>query len=175
MTSCDNGIEIDGICFETLFPEENYQVPKYGKQTPIKLGVRITNNSLTPYRFDLPQFEPEISNPNGELMKMSWARNATSIPRDSDVPLICPGASLEFYLYDPKFSWYKRDNIVLRGYSNYGGIWNFYNFKKGTYKIRLRYNKSRLIKEVYLGFKSIKYDGFWVGEVFTTWKTLYLT
>lgn len=174
MTSCDNGIEIDGICFETLLPEQNYQLPEYGEETPIQLGVRITNNSSDAYRFDLPQFEPEIYNPNGEMMKMSWARNATSIPKDSDVPLIYPGQSLEFYFYNPKFSWYERDNLVFRGYSDYGGIWSFFKFKPGKYNIRLRYKKSHFTREVYLGLKSIKYDGFWVGEVLTSWVKLCL-
>jgi hypothetical protein len=36
MTSCENGIEIDGICFETLLPEQDYLLPKYGEETPIQ-------------------------------------------------------------------------------------------------------------------------------------------
>lgn len=169
-------IEIDKICFETLLPEQNYQLPKYGEETPIQLGVRITNNSLIPYRFDLPKFEPEISNYGGQIIKMSWARNATTIPEDRHVPFIQPKQSLDFYFYNPKFCWYKKLEIGFRGYSDYGGVWNFYEFQSGTYNIRIRYKKNNPIKEVRQGsFKPAKiYDGFWIGEVFTPWKKLYL-
>ena len=65
--------------------------------------------------------------------------------------------------------------IGFRDYSNYGGIWVFYAFQTGTYNIRVRYKKTRPVKEVKLGFESFKkYDGFWVGEVLTPWKKLYL-
>ncbi|MEO1375299.1 MAG: hypothetical protein AAFW70_13455 [Cyanobacteria bacterium J06635_10] len=77
MTSCNNGIEVDGICFETLLPEQNYQLPEHGEETPIQIGVRITNNSSTPYRFQMPHFLVEISNPNRERMKMNFLKNST--------------------------------------------------------------------------------------------------
>lgn len=171
----NNVIEIDKICFETLLPEQNYQIPKYKEETSIKLGFRITNNSSIPYRFDLPTFEPEISTSDGEEIKMSWGRNATIIPEDCHVPFIPSGESLEFYFYNPIFFWSPRKEIGFRGYSNYGGIWLFYAFQTGAYNIRMRYKKTRPVKEVKLGFESLKkYDGFWVGEVFTPWKKLYL-
>ena len=168
-------IEIDKICFETLLPEQNYQLPKYGEETPIQLGFRITNNSSTPYRFDLPQFEPEISTSNGEEIKMSWGRNATTIPRNYHVPFINSGESLEFYFYNPIFFWLKNRKTGFRGYSNYGDIWVFRELKPGIYNIRIRYKKTRSVKEVKLGLDSIeKYDAVWVGEVFSPWKKLYL-
>ena len=53
----NSAIEIDKICFETLLPEQNYQLPKYKEETSIKLGFRITNNYSNPYHFYLPTFD----------------------------------------------------------------------------------------------------------------------
>ena len=42
MTSCEsnnpNVIEVDGICFETLIPEEVVYLPNFGEETPVKFG-----------------------------------------------------------------------------------------------------------------------------------------
>lgn len=176
MTSSNNGIEIDEICFETLFPEQNYQLPKYGEETPIKLGFRITNNSSTPYRFQMPYFLVEISNYNGERMKINLLQNSTRTADESDIPLIYPGKSVEFWLRYTKFSWYEyeRDCIILNGYSLYGAIWTFYGFKPGKYNIRLRYENSQSINKIPPGLQFREYDCFWIGKVFTPWKTMYL-
>ncbi|MFN6561952.1 MAG: hypothetical protein RMY28_019450 [Nostoc sp. ChiSLP01] len=91
-----SGIEVDGIYFETLVSERKYNLPIFGEETPIKFGVRITNNSSIPYRFELPHFVPEILNPHGNPMEMSFARNATRFVEESDIPLIISGQILEY-------------------------------------------------------------------------------
>ncbi|MEH2461150.1 MAG: hypothetical protein V7K34_28355 [Nostoc sp.] len=83
-----SGIEVDGIYFETLVSERKYNLPIFGEETPIKFGVRITNNSSSPYRFELPQFVPEILNPHGKPMEPSFGRNVTRFVEESDIPLI---------------------------------------------------------------------------------------
>ncbi|QLE59184.1 hypothetical protein FD725_29005 [Nostoc sp. TCL26-01] len=131
-------IEVDGIQFETLVPERMYRLPKYGEETDIQFGVRITNQTSTPYRFELPMFVPEILNPHGKPKQMSFSQNSTRKVEEADIPLIVPGESLEF-LKDAKFSWCSRDCVELKGFVSYGAIWWFYNFKPGKYQIRLTY------------------------------------
>jgi hypothetical protein len=164
-----NAVEVDGIRFETIVPERSYRLPKYGEETPIQFGVRITNQTSTPYRFDLPQFFPEILNSHGKPLHMSFAQNATRKVEETDILLIMPGESFEF-LKDAKFSWYNRDCIVLKGFAFYGGIWSFYNFKPGKYQIRLTYENLLVKRRMHL---LIDRDGrdevaeFWTGKITT--------
>ncbi|NDJ22613.1 hypothetical protein GS682_13420 [Nostoc sp. B(2019)] len=97
-----SGIEVNGIYFETLVSALKYNLPIFGEETPIKFGAGITNNSSTPYRFELPRFVPEILNPHGKPMEMSFGRNATRFVEESDIPLIMSGESLEYWM-DGKF------------------------------------------------------------------------
>lgn len=173
MTSCDNGIEIDGICFETLFPEQNYQVPKYGEETSIQLGVSITNNSSNPYRFELPHFTPELSNCDGTLIKMGGGRNITIPIKESDIPFIEPGKSVNLHILT-ELNNYIDYGIYLRVYAEYGTVFSFHNFQSGEYNIRLRYTSRNSTHHVHPGLEYREYDDFWVGEVLTPWKTLYL-
>jgi len=165
-----NVVEVDGIRFETLVPERMYRLPKYEEETPIQFGVRITNNSSTPYRFDLPNFLPEILDKHGKVMQMGGGRNATGMIEESDVPLIIPGEKLEYWM-NAKFMWFGKNCIQLTGIAQYGLIWNFYNFLPGKYQIRLTYNnplptrKIQLVKEI---------DGFWIGKVATPFARLRL-
>ena len=174
--SNNNTIEIDGICFETLLTEQNYQLPKYKEEIPIQFGVRIKNNSSNPYCFELPYFFPELSHDDGTLIKMDFGRNSTAPVRESDIPFINPGESLEFMIMYPKFVRYRylSDDINLTGYAGYGGVWNFHQLKAGEYNIRLKYTSRNSKHKVHWGLEYREYDGFWVGEVLTPWQKLSL-
>jgi hypothetical protein len=172
MTSCNSNnshvIEVDGICFETLLPERIYRLPKYEEETPIQFGVRITNNSSTPYRFELPRFEPEILNPHGKPIQIDFARNATRRAEEYDIPLISPGESLDYFM-DGKFSWYSGDCIRLSGYGFYGGIWSFYNFKSSKYQIRFTYENCQQRRRIYVDtIGDSEYNDFWTGKITTS-------
>jgi hypothetical protein len=172
-TSDSNAVEVDGIRFETVVPERSYRLPKYGEETPMKFGVRITNKTLIPYRFDLPKFFPEILNPHGKPLQMSFAQNATRKVEETDIPLIMPGESFEF-LKDAKFSWYSRDCIVLKGFAFYGGIWSFYNFKPTKYQIRLAYKNLLPKQKMLLVTGQYEVDGFWISTIATPFTRLRL-
>ncbi|MDF5723799.1 MAG: hypothetical protein PUP91_25720 [Rhizonema sp. PD37] len=120
-----NAVEVDGIRFETLVPEQVVHVQKYEEETPVQFGVRITNQASTPYRFELQRFLPELSDPHGRLMKINGVnRNTSTEAEESDIPLIMPGESLEF-LMTANISWYSKDCFQLLGDAIYGGVWIF--------------------------------------------------
>lgn len=168
MTSCDNGIEVDEVCFEPLLPEQNYQLPEYGEETPIEVGMRITNNSFIPYRFELPKSQPRFFYNNGEPMQVDFARNATRRTQKSDIPLIEPGKSLDYFI-DLKFVWTKKDCIHLQGITSYGGILRFWNFKPGKYQMRFTYFNLQQTRWIYTREANDHniYDDFWTGNIST--------
>ncbi|GAX34025.1 hypothetical protein [Nodularia sp. NIES-3585] len=178
MTSCEsnnpNAIEVDGICFETLIPEAIIHLPKYGEETPVQFGIRINNQTLTPYRFDLPYFLPEILDTHGKVMQRLLNKNATIEVEESDISLIMPGESLEF-LMDAKFNWYGENCLRLLGNAIYGGIWIFWYIQPGKYQVRFTY-ENQLPKKKMITLKEGRTEiyGFWTGEVITTCKSLSL-
>ncbi|MFQ4162483.1 hypothetical protein AB0757_12300 [Scytonema millei VB511283_2] len=142
-------------------------LPKHGDETPVQFGVRITNQTSIPYRFELQRFLPELSDSHGRLMKVEGVnRNTSTETEESDIPLITPGQNLEF-LVNAQFSWYSKDCLTLSGKAFYGGVWELYNFKSGTYQIRLNYENYLVKKKMFLSKGRMEVDSFWVGKVAT--------
>lgn len=168
-----SGIQVDGIYFETLVSEPKYNLPIFGQEIPMKFGAIITNNSSTPYRFELPCFVPEILNPHGKPMQMSFARNASRFVEESDIPLMMSGESLEYWM-DTKFKWYNKNCIQLTGYALYGGIFSFYNFKPTRYQIRMKYVNDLPTRKVRLSTGSTEYGDFWTGQIATNFVNFHL-
>ncbi len=171
-----NAIEVDGICFETLIPEEMVRLPKYGEETPVQFGVRITNQTSTPYRFDLQLFLPEILDPQGKTLQIDGGQNAKREVKESDIPLLMPGESLDF-LMDAKLNWYKEHFLRFVGWykehflrfvgnATYGGVWIFWLSKPGEYKVRFIYLNQLAKKKMFtLKEGRTEIDGFWIGEI----------
>lgn len=175
MTSCEsnnpNVIEVDGIWFETLMPEEVVYLPNFGEETPVQFGVRITNHTSNPYRFDLPFFWPEILNSYGESIQIYSGKNASTEVEETDIPLIMPRDSLDF-LINAKFSWYSRNCIRLSGNAIYGAIWTFWNIQPGQYQIRLIYENQRIRKQIFSFRGRAEIDSFWTGQIKTPFVSL---
>jgi hypothetical protein len=175
MSFCDsnnpNAIEVNGICFETLIPEEIVRLPKYGEETPVQFGVRITNQASIPYRFDLPFFWTEILDPHGEPMQIYSGKNATREVEESDIPLIMPGESLDF-LMDAKLNWDNKNCLSLLGNAIYGAIWFFWNIQPGQYQIRFTYENQRARKQMFTFEGRAEIDGFWIGKIKTLFASL---
>jgi phosphoribosylformylglycinamidine (FGAM) synthase PurS component len=169
MSSCEsnnpNATEVDGICFESLVPEEMVRLPKYEEEIPVQFGVRITNQASIPYRFDLPFVLPEILDPHGNAMQRSLNKNATREVGESDIPLIRPGESLEF-LMDAKFSWYDENCLRLLDNAIYGGIWIFWYIQPGKYQVRFTY-ENQLAKKKMITLKEGRTEiyEFWTGKL----------
>lgn len=170
-----NTIEVDGICFETLVAEETVYLPKYEEQTSIKFGVRIFNETSTPYRFDLPYFLPELLSPYGQVMQVSLNKNAHRLVDELDIPLIIPGESWEF-LMNAQFSWYGENCLRLLGNAIYGGIWIFWYIQSGEYQVRFTY-ENQLFRKKMITLKEgrTEIDGFWKGKVITSFRSLSLS
>jgi hypothetical protein len=178
MKSCESNnpraTQVDGICFETLVPKAIVVIPKYGEETSIKFGVRITNQTSTPYRFDLPFILPKMLNPDVEPMQSSGGQNATRLVEESDIPQIKSGESLDF-LMDAKLEWSRENYLGLQGNAGYGGIWIFWCLKPGKYQIRFIYQNQLASKKKFTSKEGrTEIDGFWVGEIQTPFVDLHI-
>jgi hypothetical protein len=159
-------LEVDGIQFRTLLPEEVVYLPKHGEETSTQFGVQITNQTSIPYRFDVQQFFPEILDPQGKPLYMNFARNVTKPTEESDIPILMPGEKL-YFLMDAKLNWYQNCVRIL-GMAVYGGVWHTRPLKSGDYKIRFSYNNPAANRMMFTLIKGrIEFDGFWVGNIKT--------
>jgi len=163
-------LEVDGIQFRTLIPEEVVYLPKHGEETSIQFGVQITNQTSIPYRFDLQRFLPEILDPQGKVVQWDLTKNASMLVEESDILLLTTGERLDF-LINSKFSWYKClgiSGIGISGRAIYGGFWYFWNLKAGDYKVRFTYKNSVANKKmITVNEGRTEFDGFWVGNIKT--------
>jgi hypothetical protein len=174
-TNDSNYVEVDGISVETLVPEQIVYFPKYGEETSLKLGVRITNKTSTPYRFDLPNFYPIILNPDREPMAISLNLNRTREVEDSDIPLIMPRESLDF-LMDVKLSWYVENYPMLSGSYSYNCTWIFWISKPGKYQIGFKYRNEQITKETTnLQTETTEVGDFFIGDFQTDFIELFIT
>ncbi|MEM7717361.1 MAG: hypothetical protein AAF349_28100, partial [Cyanobacteria bacterium P01_A01_bin.68] len=106
-------------------------------------------------------------------VEMGFGRNATIPIKESDIPFIYTNESQELAI-DAGFSYHIKYGISLKAYTTYGTVYNFRNLQPGEYNIRLKYISRSSNHKVHPGLEHREYDGFWVGEVFTPWKKLYL-
>ncbi|MBW4542763.1 MAG: hypothetical protein KME43_27095 [Myxacorys chilensis ATA2-1-KO14] len=166
-SSANNAIEIDGIRFETLVPQNIVRLPKRGEEVNVQFRVRITNQTSTPYRFNLQRFLPEMSNSQGQMLVVGGGRNSSTEIEESDIPLLKPGESTEF-LMNAKLLW-REKRISLVGYALYGSIVEFYNLHSGQYQIRFEYENLQPRREMLLITTGRTQVGnLWVGKVVTS-------
>lgn len=140
-----NSVEVDGIRFETLVPERVLPIPanRPDAKTPVKLGLRITNQTQKPTRFTrYDTLFPLLLGPNGQRLELQGARNWSFVPTVSDCPLLQPGESVTFFL-DARLFW--QDNMLrLEWADGFGGTWFFDDLKPGTYRIQIGYSISSM-------------------------------
>ncbi len=136
-----SGVEVDGIRFETLVPDREWLIPENqpGANTPVQLGLRITNNTQTAIRFTrFDTLVPELVKPDGQTLQRDGGRNWTSMPTISDCPLVQPRETVNFFL-DAKLTW-RNNKLQLGGSDGFGGIWFMDNLKPGMYQTRIWYS-----------------------------------
>ncbi len=161
-------VEVDGIRFETLLPQPIVTLPKKGEKTTVQFGVRITNLTSTPCRFDLQRFLPDMLHPCGKLMYMDLGRNTSTLFEDSDVPLILPSQSVEFLINGNFIHRNKENSIQLTGPAIYGGVWRFYHIQPGKYRIRLWYENNLSEKKmISASIGRTIVQQFWIGKIKT--------
>ena len=130
------------IKLETLVSERVLTIPKNERSnyTPIQFGVRITNNTLTAFRFSLDSLTPEFMAVDGENFYAGKLQIGLVFRTESDFPLVRAGESLNLF-WEGKF--YLRDrNISLQIPDKYSNIWLFRGFKPGISKVRFTYTNA---------------------------------
>jgi hypothetical protein len=86
---------INGIRFETLVPERVLIIPNLNKiKNHIEFGIRVTNQTSTPYRFAFVSLVPQLVGPEGEAIQFDYAINSSKATSASDCLLAKPGESL---------------------------------------------------------------------------------
>ncbi len=165
-TSSSNIVEINGILFETLMPTRTIQVPQPGKTVFMKFGVRITNLTSTPYRFELPQFLPEILDLKGQKMKTSIGSNARRWTENEDIPLLLPDNTAEFWM-NVELYYRRKSSFDFRGVIYYGSIWTASNFVPGAYQLQFIYENRLPQRQIRFNVGKTEIDNFWMGRVST--------
>lgn len=169
-----NGVEVDGIRFETLVPETVWTIPESqpGASTPVQLGIRMINNRSIPVQFNRldPLFflKLQMQKPDNQVIQKRGGSRDRTITDELDCPsVVLPGNSKTFFLYGRLF--WENNKLQLGGSDGFGGIWYFDDLKAGTYKFRFIYQNSRPVTGCYdpeiKDFKRV--EGLWMGQVAT--------
>lgn len=138
----NNRVEVDGMCFETLVPEQSLRVPLTASSAkiPVQIGMKIANNTSTPFRFILfDTLIPQLIGENGMIPRLDCGGSlGFVIPQESDLQLVKPGESITLFL---KASLTRQANNLLSLIVSGGGrsCWRFNDLAFGTYQIHLTY------------------------------------
>ncbi|MEB3180529.1 MAG: hypothetical protein VKL59_16090 [Nostocaceae cyanobacterium] len=161
----DKAVEADSIRFETVASEKSLTIPEKEQELeiPVQLGMNITNNTQTPFRFSFyATLIPELVDSNGQVLYGSFSRNMLCSPTLSDYPLVMPGESLTFFL-DAKLFWNcYREHLILQINSMDGGYYTFDYLSPGVYQFRFVYRKGNKQTTIYdrqiTGTKSLEWE-----------------
>jgi hypothetical protein len=143
MDTESNAVEVDGVQFETVVPEQSLTIPEKKRQAEasLQIGMQVTNKTQTPFRFDFfATLVPELIGVNGQTLQRSYFCRFLQAPRESDYPLAMPGESVRCFP-DAKLFWLKVDVLSLQIAAGDGGFWIFNNLQPGVYKFRFVYQK----------------------------------
>jgi hypothetical protein len=169
----NNAVEVNDILFETLMPVRTIQVPRPEEETSVQIGVRITNQSLTPYRFDLPSFIPQFFDRDGHEIRSGINSNARRVTEEEDIPLINPSEQITFWKTISLY-WRAKNCFGFKGKFGYGGVWSTAEFNTGTYQFQFRYGSSLSQTRILFNFGRAEVSDFWVGTVSTPLTTFHL-
>jgi hypothetical protein len=162
-------VEVDGIRFEFLMPERVFIVPEkpFEDHTPVELGVRITNNTSTPYHFSFYNaITPELMMPDTQTLRdMSYMSDWLVGPRESDFPLAMPGESVTF-MSGATIVKDENDQFTFIISVGDGGMNYFTKLQLGTYQLRFKYTNDSVEPKVYekISGKKKRIENIWTGE-----------
>jgi len=138
----DKAIEVDGIRFQAIAPETVLMSPDKKVKTPVKVGLRITNNTQTSFTFRFYNtLIPELITPNWHRVDRYGSSNILKTQLTSDLLLATPEKSVTFFPHAQLF-WRKDDLWTLKIAIGDGGSWYFENLKAGRYWLRFAYKNS---------------------------------
>jgi hypothetical protein len=174
----NNAVEVDGVWFETFMPERILPIPaiKFGAYTRVPLGIRIINNTPTPFHFLLfKYFLTELKAPDSQFLQAGYGEERLRIsPVESDFVLAMPGEAVIFstnvILYwriNPK----KKRDRKLTLTIPFGGDSEYFSFRSlnpGTYQVQLRYEPTLYGIEDYEYYIELyNLQKVWTGQVVT--------
>ncbi|BDA66364.1 hypothetical protein CAL7716_005300 [Calothrix sp. PCC 7716] len=103
--------------------------------------MSITNNTQTPFRFDLfATLIPQIVGADGLALQKSYSTTFLQAPRKFDFPFAMPRESVTLFP-SAKLMWLKRGRLGLKITAGDGGDWHFCNLEPGIYRVRFIYSK----------------------------------
>jgi hypothetical protein len=172
-----NAVEVNGIRFETVVWERVLTIPdaKRGVYTPVELGIRITNNTQTPFYFSSYVYSmfPEMIAPDGQVMVTGLHSERLNPSIESDYVLVVPGEAVTFsrdaFLFWIQNRKKKRERkLTLNIPFPYEDIYAFRPLYPGTYQFRFKYRESREGMEEYsYWIEPTILQNLWTGEVLT--------
>jgi hypothetical protein len=179
---------VDEVKFETFVSQNVLNIPeaKRGCFTPVELGIRITNNTLSSLRFSTNFYSmfPEMIAPDGQLMKTGIDCARSNQPLASEFVLLIPGRAVT--LYRDAFLFWERQSIKkhdrhLALYMPFPAedIYCFYPLYPGTYQFRFRYCESPGADKYLSGWieetkLQLILENLWIGEVLTSFVDIHL-
>ena len=137
-----NAVEVDGVRFETVVPEKLLMIPENerGTETSVQIGMSITNNTQTPFRFDFfATLIPELVRADGQALQRGHFCLGLLSDKKSNYPLAMPGECVTRFP-DAKLLWFKRDQLRLKIAAGDGSFWIFDNLQPGVYQVRFIYS-----------------------------------
>lgn len=184
-------VEFNGVCFETFVPERVITLPKknlwskfkslclsfFGTQSEhdpcgvlVNIGIRVTNNTLIPVRFDFFDFIiPDIVDAHTlHPLIIDGCCLRPEAPCDAHLPLVMPQESFIF-LINAEIFWYWGNNFKMKIIDNNGCYWFLEPIKSGNYQIRFTYNKEQRLLHVSDDVNNQEkiIEDLWVGQVVT--------
>lgn len=173
MASVESNYTITGgIRFETLVPERVLIIPNQDNiKTWAEFGIKVTNQTSTPYRFIFFSLIPEIVGPEGKAVEYGAGINHANLPLESDFLLAKPGATLTF-LTKAKF-FCVGNKLGFGGVNRYNLSWSYRGLRPIKYWVRFTYRKisptpkiSRqpwpFLEELWTGIASSPYEEFYL-------------
>ena len=122
--ACSNFTVTGGIRFETLVPERVLIIPNQDNiKNRVEFGIKVTNQTSTPYRFAFVSLVPELVGPEGEAIQFDYGINSVKATSASDCLLAKPGESLTFFT-KAKFRW-GINTLRICGRDLLNGCWCF--------------------------------------------------
>ena len=160
-------VELDGVSFETLISDSILTIPEKGTgyETPLKLGIRIKNQTHSSVRFCLYDTAiPDLITSNGTHLLLEGGRNRSRLIRESDCPLVASEESVEFFQNGILF--WKLDDLQMEILDGFGGSFRFEHLKPAIYRFRYRYYSNHRSTQISYPEQKIL-TNIWTGETYT--------
>lgn len=142
LTDNNNAVEVDGVTFETVVPNQVVTIPENMPdiKTPWRFGIRITNKTSLPIRFNRYYLTPEFLGLNDKFLLMEGIIISLIPLSERDFPLVQPGKSFTVF-WEGEFYW--NENRLLFGvFDRSTGRSLSGTFSPGTYHVRLNYENA---------------------------------